>query len=283
MICPGARFGVYLAITSLLNSGDEVVVIEPAWPAYNDCAINAGVKVRSIKTTLENNWEPNIEQIQDVINSNTKMIVLNYPNNPTGKILPKKLQDDIVGIARKNDLYILSDEIYSEYSFSNWESILSYGYKKSIVTQSFSKSYAMTGYRIGYVIADQVLIDKMASLQALAITNVSEPIQYVALQALNADISNNKKMVKSKIDLLVEKSKELGLQFVKPDGAMYIFAKIKDDFNSTQFVFNLLDDGVALAPGEGFGDYKNFVRITAIQDEKRLIEGLSLIKKRLDE
>ena len=90
-------------------------------------------------------------------------------------------------------------------------------------------------------------------------------------------------MVKSKIDLLVEKSKELGLQFVKPDGAMYIFAKIKDDFNSTQFVFNLLDDGVALAPGEGFGDYKNFVRITAIQDEKRLIEGLSLIKKRLDE
>jgi len=281
MICPGARFGVYLAITSLLNSGDEVVVIEPAWPAYNDCAINAGVKVRSIKTTLENNWEPNIEQIQDVINSNTKMIVLNYPNNPTGKILPKKLQDDIVGIARKNDLYILSDEIYSEYSFSNWESILSYGYKKSIVTQSFSKSYAMTGYRIGYVIADQVLIDKMASLQALAITNVSEPIQYVALQALNADISNNKKMVKSKIDLLVEKSKELGLQFVKPDGAMYIFAKIKDDFDSTQFVLDLLDDGVALAPGEGFGDYKNFVRITAIQDEKRLIEGLSLIRKRL--
>ncbi len=283
MVCPGARFGVYLAITNLLNPGDEVIVIEPAWPAYSDCAINAGVKVRSIKTTLENNWEPNIEQIQDVINSNTKMIVLNYPNNPTGKILPKKLQDDIVEIARKNDLYILSDEIYSEYSFSNWESILSYGYKKSIVTQSFSKSYAMTGYRIGYVIADEVLIDKMASLQALAITNVSEPIQYVALQALNADISNNKKMVKSKIDLLVEKSKELGLQFVKPDGAMYIFAKIKDDFNSTQFVFNLLDDGVALAPGEGFGDYKNFVRITAIQDEKRLIEGLSLIKKRLDE
>ena len=141
----------------------------------------------------------------------------------------------------------------------------------------------MTGYRIGYIVADQSLIDKMASLQALAITNVSEPIQYVALQALNADISSNSKLIKSKIDILVEKANELKLQFVKPDGGMYIFAKIKNDFDATQFAYNLLEDGIAIAPGEGFGDYKNFVRITAIQDEKKLIEGLSIIKRMLDE
>jgi len=283
MICPGARFGIYLAITTLLNPGDEIIVIEPSWPAYTDCAINAGIKVRSVKTTLENNWEPTIEQIQNVININTKMIVLNYPNNPTGKILPKNLQDDIIQIAKKNELYVLSDEIYSEYAFTEWKSILTYGYNKSIITQSFSKSHAMTGYRIGYIVADQSLIDKMASLQALAITNVSEPIQYVALQALNADISSNSKLIKSKIDILVEKANELKLQFVKPDGGMYIFAKIKNDFDATQFAYNLLEDGIAIAPGEGFGDYKNFVRITAIQDEKKLIEGLSIIKRMLDE
>ena len=100
---------------------------------------------------------------------------------------------------------------------------------------------------------------------------------------MDADISNNSKLVKSKIDVLVEKATELKLQFTNPDGAMYIFAKIKDGFDATQFATMLLEDGVAIAPGEGFGDYRDFIRITAIQDEKRLIEGMSILKKRLDE
>ena len=109
LVIPGARFGVFLAISSLLNPGDELIVIEPAWPAYRQCAINAGVKVRTIKTTLENNWEPTIDQINSAINNNTKMIVLNYPNNPTGKILPEKLQDGIVDIAKQHNLFIIED------------------------------------------------------------------------------------------------------------------------------------------------------------------------------
>ena len=127
----------FLAITTLLDSSDEIIVIEPAWPAYRQCAINSGIKVRSIKTKLENKWEPNLDEISSCINENTKMIVLNYPNNPTGKILPKTLQDQIVNIAKENNLYILSDEIYSNYSNGEWSSILSYNYEKSIVTQSF--------------------------------------------------------------------------------------------------------------------------------------------------
>ena len=112
MVVPGARFAVYLAITTLLNPGDEIIVIEPAWPAYKDCALNAGIKVRTIKTTLETKWEPSIDQINNTINENTKMIVLNYPNNPTGKILPENMMKNIINIARKHDLYVLSDEIY---------------------------------------------------------------------------------------------------------------------------------------------------------------------------
>ncbi|MFB5606086.1 MAG: aminotransferase class I/II-fold pyridoxal phosphate-dependent enzyme, partial [Nitrosarchaeum sp.] len=115
MVSPGARFSIFTAITTLLNPGDELIVIEPSWPAYKECALNSGIKIRAITTTLEGKWEPTIEQIEKVINTNTKMIVLNYPNNPTGKILPEKLQDQIVNIAIKNNLYILSDEIYSEY------------------------------------------------------------------------------------------------------------------------------------------------------------------------
>ncbi len=284
LVSPGARFSVFLAITTLLNPGDEIIVIEPAWPAYKDCALNAGVKVRSIQTTLESKWEPSIKKIEDAINSNTKMIVLNYPNNPTGKILPINLQDEIINLARKNNLFVLSDEIYAQYSYKDWKSILSYNYEKSIVTQSFSKSHAMTGFRIGYAISNPEIIDKMSKLQALCLTNVSEPIQFVALQALNADTSNNTNIVKSRLEVLIQKAKDIGLEFIEPDGSMYLFAKVpKDGFDGTEFANSLLDRGLAVAPGEGFGDCKDFIRISACQDEKALIEGMSILQNILKE
>ncbi|MCV0411075.1 aminotransferase class I/II-fold pyridoxal phosphate-dependent enzyme [Nitrosopumilus sp.] len=284
LVSPGARFSIFTAITTLLNPGDEIIVIEPAWPAYKDCALNAGIKVRTINTTLEDKWEPSLEQIKNTINSNTKMIILNYPNNPTGKILSEKLQDDIIDIARKNNLYILSDEIYSQYAKTNWKSILSYNYKKSIVTQSFSKSHAMTGFRIGYSIADKEIIEKMAKLEAMCLTNVSEPIQYVAMKALEADISNNSNTVQNRLDMLTEKASKMGLDFVVPDGAMYIFARINQEgFDGVQFANDTLEKGLAIAPGEGFGNYKNFIRISACQDEKTLIEGMNILSNIMSE
>jgi len=283
MVCPGARFAVYLAITTLLNPGDEIIVIEPAWPAYKDCALNAGIKVRTIKTTLETKWEPSIDQINNAINENTKMIILNYPNNPTGKTLPEKDWGGIIQTAMKHDLYVLSDEIYSVYSYNNWNSMLQYHYEKTIITKSFSKSHAMTGFRIGWVIAAQDIIEKMSKLQALSLTNVSEPIQYVALQALKANTSENKKIIKSRLDALVKTAKDIGLEFIEPDGAMYLFAKTKyKNFDATKFSEKLLEHGVAIAPGEGFGDYKEFFRITAV-DETKLKEGMTILDTVLKE
>lgn len=284
LVSPGARFSIFTAITTLLNPGDEMIVIEPAWPAYKDCALNAGIKVRTINTTLEDKWEPSLEQIKNTINSNTKMIILNYPNNPTGKILSEKLQDNIIEIARKNNLYILSDEIYSQYAKTSWKSILSYNYKKSIVTQSFSKSHAMTGFRIGYAIADNEIIEKMAKLEAMCLTNVSEPIQYIAMKALEADVSNNSNTVRNRLDMLTEKASKMGLDFVVPDGAMYIFARINQEgFDGVQFANNTLEKGLAIAPGEGFGNYKNFIRISVCQDEKTLIEGMNILNNIMSE
>ena len=278
IVSPGARFSIFSAISTLLNPGDEMIVIEPAWPAYKDCALNAGIKVRTINTTLEKKWEPSIEQIKNTINSNTKMIVLNYPNNPTGKILPEKLQDKIIEIAKENNLYVLSDEIYSQYAKANWKSILSYNYEKSIVTQSFSKSHAMTGFRVGYAITSKQIIEKMVKLEALCLTNVSEPIQYVAMKALEADTTNNSKIIQNRLDMLSKKAKEMGLEFIIPDGAMYIFAKINQkDFDGVKFANNSLEKGIAVAPGEGFGNYKNFIRISACQDEKTLMEGMVIL------
>jgi len=278
IVSPGARFSIFTAITTLLNPGDEMIVIEPAWPAYKDCALNAGIKVRTINTTLESKWEPTMEQIENVINSNTKMIVLNYPNNPTGKILPEKLQDDIIELARKNNLYVLSDEIYSQYAKTYWKSVLSYNYEKSIITQSFSKSHAMTGFRVGYAIADTKIVEKMAKLEALCLTNVSEPIQYIAMKALEADTSDNTNTVQSRLEILAQKANSMGLEFVVPDGAMYIFVRVnKEGFDGVQFANNALEKGLAVAPGEGFGDYKNYIRLSACQDENTLIEGMNIL------
>lgn len=293
LVCPGARFAVYLAINTLLNSGDEIIVIEPAWPAYKDGALDAGIKVRTIKTTLETKWEPSVEQINNAINENTKMIVLNYPNNPTGKILPRKLLDSIVQTAKEHDLYILSDEIYDYYYTDGdlkapdiWTE---YGYEKTIVTKSFSKSYAMTGYRIGWVIAEPSIIEKMSKLQALSLTNVSEPIQYVALKAMTSTatgssyVGDNADLVRSRLEALVKIAKDIGLEFIEPDGAMYLFAKTKHkNFDATKFSEKLLERGVAIAPGEGFGDYKEFFRLTAI-DETKLKEGMIILDSMLKE
>ncbi|NQV39469.1 MAG: aminotransferase class I/II-fold pyridoxal phosphate-dependent enzyme, partial [Nitrosopumilus sp.] len=279
IVSPGARFSIFTAITTLLNPGDEMIVIEPAWPAYKDCALHSGIKVRTINTTFEDKWEPSLEQIKNTINSNTKMIVLNYPNNPTGKILNEKLQDDIIELARKNDLYILSDEIYSQYAKTSWKSILSYNYDKSIITQSFSKSHAMTGFRIGYAIADSKIIEKMAKLEALCLTNVSEPIQYIAMKALEADISNNTNTVQNRLVMLADKASIMGLDFIAPDGAMYLFARINQEgFDGVEFANSALEKGLAVSPGEGFGDYKNFIRLSACQDEETLVEGMNLLR-----
>jgi len=218
------------------------------------------------------------------------MIILNYPNNPTGKILPEELQHSIIQTAKEHDLYVLSDEIYSEYIMGvtatgplrEHEGVW-FSYKKSIITQSFSKSHAMTGFRIGYVVAEPSIIEKMSKLQALSLTNVSEPIQYVALQAVEADTSENTEIIKSRLDALVKIAKDIGLEFIEPDGAMYLFAKTKyKDFDATKFSEKLLEHGVAIAPGEGFGDYKEFFRITAI-DETRLKEGMTILDTVLKE
>ena len=141
----------------------------------------------------------------------------------------------------------------------------------------------MTGYRIGYVIAEPSIIEKMSKLQTLSLTNVSEPIQYVALQALKADIHENSKIINSRLKALVKIAKDIGLEFIEPDGAMYLFAKTKyKNFDATKFSEKLLEHGVAIAPGEGFGDYKEFFRITAI-NETRLKEGMIILDTVLKE
>jgi aspartate aminotransferase len=277
IVTPGGRFAVFSAITSLLRAGQELIVIEPAWPAYKECADFVGARVKIIRTSLEEKWIPDTKQLEGMINSSTKMIVLNYPNNPTGKVLDHKTMKNIVLIAKDHGLYLLSDEVYADYVFGKFSSIRNFNYDKSILVGSFSKRYAMTGFRVGYGIANKDIISKMARVQAVAITSVAEPMQQAALAALEEDPSENIKLMKRRLDFVCNKLKEMSLRYVEPDGAMYAYPELPRGDDLT-IIEKLLEKGVAIAPGSGFGDsYKRFVRISACQPEETLEKGLDVM------
>jgi len=284
LVTPGGRFAVFCAISSLLNSGDEIINIEPSWPAYKECADFISAKTRVLKTTLEDKWAPNLKMLENLININTKMIVLNYPNNPTGKILDSHLLEKIVSIAREYNLFILSDEVYLDYSFGQYNSILDYQYDKSIMVSSFSKTYGMTGFRVGYGIGNTNIISQMRKVQATSITSVAEPMQYSALVAIGDDIQGNIDSIQSRLNLICKRLQEMKTEFIVPNGAMYVFPKIlaKNYSDDISLVYDLLQNGVAIAPGSGFGNsYKQFIRISACQSPKLLNEGLDILEKYL--
>jgi aspartate aminotransferase len=280
IITPGARFAVFSAMVSNISVGDELIISEPAWPAYRDCANFIGVKVKAVRTNVEQKWELDLDQLEQLITSNTKMIVLNSPNNPTGKIIREREIDEILKLARKNDLFVLSDEVYSMYSYIPYKSILDFGYDKSIMVSSFSKSHAMTGFRVGYAISSKDIIDRISKIQAIAITSVAEPMQYAAIAAMNSNVTKNITLMKKRLDFIKRELENLPCEFINPDGGMYYFVRFNNSIDVNKIIFNLLNEGVAVAPGIGFGEtYFDFIRISACQPTKLLNDGLKILKK----
>jgi aspartate aminotransferase len=283
IVTPGARFAVFSSIVSLLTAGDEMICIEPAWPAYRECGTFVGSTTKSLRTKLEEGWNPDIKNLEGMINNNTRMIVLNYPNNPTGKVINRNIANKIVSLAKDHELYVLSDEVYSDYAFNNFNSILEYGYEKTIIISSFSKGHAMTGFRVGYAVAEEQLIDKMAKVQATALTSVAEPMQYAALAAVDASPAVNARSMKRRLEVISNKLREMSLPFTSPDGGMYIYPKLRDGLTDVQIVHKALDLGVAVAPGSGFGEYyTQFIRLSACQRPDKLLKGLDLLQKAID-
>jgi aspartate aminotransferase len=283
IITPGARFAVFSAMVSNISVGDELIISEPAWPAYRDCANFIGVKVKAVRTKVEQKWELDLDHLEQLITSNTKMIVLNSPNNPTGKIIREREIDEILKLARKNDIFVLSDEVYSMYSYIPYKSILDFGYDKSIMVSSFSKSHAMTGFRVGYAIGSKDIIDRISKIQAIAITSVAEPMQYAAIAAMNSNVTKNMTLMKKRLDFIKRELENLPCEFVNPDGGMYYFVRFNNSIDVNKIIFNLLNEGVAVAPGIGFGEtYFDFIRISACQPTKLLNDGLKILKRVTD-
>jgi aspartate aminotransferase len=166
------------------------------------------------------------------------------------------------------------------YSYIPYKSILDFGYDKSIMVSSFSKSHAMTGFRVGYAISSKDVIDRISKIQAIAITSVAEPMQYAAIAAMNSNVTKNMTLIKKRLDFIKSELENLPCEFVNPDGGMYYFVRFNNSVDVSKIIFNLLNEGVAVAPGIGFGEtYFDFIRISACQPTKLLNYGLKILKK----
>jgi aspartate aminotransferase len=215
----------------------------------------------------------------ELIDSKTRMIILNNPNNPTSKVMDNNILDGVVKSANEKGVIILSDEVYSTIAFTKTKSILDYGESNHILTTGFSKTFTMTGWRIGYVIANRELIDRITRLNQITINNVPVFIQEAALKALELQeqlATKIKNEYQERAKMASKKLKAAGLEFTEPQAPFYVFPR-KRGLDSERFVLELLDKGVAVAPGTAFGDYREHFRISLTAPRQELETALDRI------
>ena len=194
VITPGSKWGIFATMFLMMKGGGNVIIPTPYWTAYDLIAKSLGAQTKLLRTELENDWKVDLATLENMIDKDTRMIILNNPNNPTSKVMDAKTLDGIVEIANKKGVTILSDEVYGTIAFTKTKSILEYnGGHKHILTTGFSKTFSMTGWRIGYIVANKMLIDNITKLNQITINNVPVFIQEAALKsAPNAKATFNK-------------------------------------------------------------------------------------------
>jgi len=278
IITPGSKWGIFSVMYLLLKNGGNVVIPTPYWTAYELAAKNIGAETRFVKTELDSNWKIDLETLESLIDKDTRMIILNNPNNPTSGVIEEKVFDGIVQIANEKGITILSDEVYADISFIKTKRILDYGGDHILVT-GFSKTFTMTGWRLGYVIANTEFVEKIAKLNQITISNVPVFIQEAALKALELRSELTEKIrdvYRERAKLASNMLSKSTLEFSEPSAPFYVFPR-RRGLDSERFALSLLDNGVAVAPGTAFGDYREHFRISLTAPRDNLLIALNKI------
>ncbi|ANQ53525.1 aspartate aminotransferase [Thermosipho sp. 1063] len=278
IVTNGGKQALFNSLLSIAEKGDEIILISPFWVSYPPMVILAGATIKILETSFENNFHPNIDKLKSLISKKTKAIVVNSPNNPTGTVYPENIIKEIADIANKNNIFVITDEVYDVLVYDGkYASLTKFVNPENLIyINAFSKSYAMTGWRIGYVATkNKSILKRIAKIQAHSTSGINSIAQYAALGALNADNSYMIKEFKKRKDFVVKKAKELGLRFVEPKGAFYLFFEVNID--DELFCKKLLEEKlVALVPGSAF-NAKGFVRMSfanSLENIKKAFERL---------
>ena len=291
IVTTGAKLALFETITALCGEGDEVIVLAPYWLSYPEMIKASGAKMVVVNTKAENNFEPTKEDIEKVLTQNTKLIIINSPNNPTGAVYSKETLSMIADLAIKHNFMVISDEVYEKLIYDNNAkhiSIASLNEKiadLTITINGFSKAYAMTGWRLGYLVAPSWLVKRISALQSHATSNATTFVQYAAVVALQGDadteLDNMVKVFARRRELLCKLLKDIPeISVIEPKGAFYVMCNIaKTGMSAKDFASYLLEQKLlTVVPCESFGA-PEYIRLSYACSEEQIIESIKRLKE----
>ena len=288
LVTVGGSEGIDMALRAMCDPGDEVLIPQPSYVSYEPCAVLAGAVPVIIDLKAENEFRLTAREIEEAVTEKTKVLILPFPNNPTGSIMEKADLEAVAEVVLKHDLYIISDEIYGELTYNGKHvSIASIPgmAERTILINGFSKAYAMTGWRLGYACGPEKIITQMTKIHQFAIMCAPTTSQYAAVEALrngDADIAAMRESYNRRRRFLLNAFKEMGIECFEPFGAFYVFPCIKEfGMTSDEFANRLLmEEKVAAVPGTAFGDSgEGFLRISYAYSLERLEEAMKRLSR----
>jgi aspartate aminotransferase len=282
IVTNGGKQALFNSLFLITNPGDEIIVIDPSWVSYDaQIRMVGGIPVH-VKTTKENNYIPEEKNLEKAITKKTKAIIINSPNNPTGVVYDKEFMSFISKLSIEHDFIILSDEVYDALVYDgSYSSMATFeeSRDRTILINSFSKTWSMTGWRVGYTIANEKIVSQLAKIQSHSTSNVNTPSQYAALKALEIDNSYMVKEFKKRRDYLYDEFKKLGLTNDKPKGAFYYFIDISNyGLSDKDFCEKLLEYGLAVVPGSAFFS-DGHIRLSFAASMDDLQKAVEILKK----
>lgn len=288
MVTVGGSEAIDVALRAMIDDGDEVLIPQPSYVSYEPCAFLAGAKPVIINLKAENEFKLTAKEIEDACTDKTKILILPFPNNPTGSIMEKEKLEKIAKVIIEKDLYVLSDEIYAELTYKGKHVSITTieGMKeRTILINGFSKSYAMTGWRLGYACAPQKILEQMLKIHQYAIMCAPTTSQYAAVEALkngDKDVEEMRRSYNHRRRFLMNAFREMGLECFEPFGAFYVFPCIKEfGMTSEEFATKfLMEEKVATVPGTAFGDSgEGFLRISYAYSLETLKTAMQKLNK----
>lgn len=288
MVTVGGSEAIDIALRAMLDPGDEVLIPQPSYVSYPPCTVLAGGVPVPIQLEEKDQFRLTKEKLLASITPKTKVLILPFPNNPTGSIMELEDLKEIAEVIEEHDLYVISDEIYSELTYTgNHVTIASLpGMKeRTVLINGFSKSYAMTGWRLGYACAPKVILQQMLKIHQFAIMCAPTTSQYAAVEALrngDEDVAEMREAYDERRKYLVKAFNDIGMDCYEPQGAFYVFPCIKRfGMSSDEFALKLLEEEkVAVVPGTAFGDCgEGYLRVSYAYSLKNLKKAMERIER----
>ena len=288
LVTVGGSEAIDIALRAMVDPGDEVIIPQPSYVSYEPCAVLAGAKPVIIELKNENQFRLTAAELEAAITDRTKGLILPFPNNPTGAVMERRDLEEIAKVIEKHDIFVLSDEIYSELCYTeNHVSIANIPgmWERTVLINGFSKSYAMTGWRLGYACGPQEIIEQMYKIHQFCIMCAPTTSQYAAIDALrngDADVQMMRESYNQRRRYLVNAFKEMGLECFEPFGAFYMFPCVKQfGMTSDEFATKLLhEEKLAVVPGNAFGDSgEGFLRISYAYSLENLKKAIARLER----